>query len=158
MARKRQENQPPPRIERDSISNTRTEIIRVRDTVLVSVPDSLYYSAYIECVNNKPVLKDSDTRQTPGVRSEVGLKDGKLTILVNTEAQRLFMKWKERFIQEQRTQTTTISVPYPVEVPVEVPAPLTVFQTIYLWLGRIAFFGLIGFIIYKLPWRSFLRL
>ncbi|WP_407512890.1 hypothetical protein, partial [Elizabethkingia miricola] len=39
---------------KDSTSTTKTVTIFQRDTVLVSKPDSVYYQAWIECVNNKP--------------------------------------------------------------------------------------------------------
>lgn len=161
MARKKTQPDPlPPRIEKDSINISKTETITEKDTVFVSVPDSLYYEAYVECVNNKPVLRDPEQKNTAGVKSDISLKDGKLTVLVKTEAQKLFVKWKEKYIQENKEHTKSISVPYPVEVPVpvEVPIPLSLFQKLYLWIGKIVFFGLIGFILYKIPWRSLLRL
>lgn len=92
-----------------------------------------------------------------GGRSD-SLKDGKLSILITTEAQKLFMKWKEKFIQENKDHTKIIEVPYPVVENVEVPAKLSFFQKLWLELGRIFFFGLIAFTIYKIPWKSLLRL
>ncbi|AKK73775.1 hypothetical protein OK18_15225 [Chryseobacterium gallinarum] len=122
------------------------------------MPDSLYYEAYIECINNKPVLRDPEEKKTTGVKSDVNLNNGKLTILVNTEAQKLFLKWKEQYVQETKEHNKTISVPYPVIEKVPVQAELTLFQKICIWIGKIILFGLIGFILYKIPWRSFLRL
>ncbi|WP_164466562.1 hypothetical protein [Chryseobacterium nakagawai] len=150
----------PPRIEKDSIVSNKTITITERDTVLVSVSDSLYYDAYIECLGNKPVLRDPTQKKTDGVKSEVILKDGKLTVLVNTEAQKLFMKWKEKYTEENKERIKTVQVSYPVEikVPVEVPIKLSFFQKLYLWLGKITFLALIGFILYKIPWRSLLKL
>lgn len=130
----------------------------VRDTIFQTVPDSLYYEAYVDCVNNKPVLRDPTQKKTKGVNSDVNLKDGKLTIFINTEAQKLFLKWKEKYIEQTKDHTRTIEVPYPVIKEVTVPAELTFFQKFYLGLGKIMFFGLIGFVIYKIPWRSLLKL
>ncbi|WP_184874117.1 hypothetical protein [Chryseobacterium sp. G0240] len=154
--RKSNPDLPPPKIEKDSIFTTKTVTVTLKDTVLVSVPDSLYYEAYIECVNNKPVLRDPEEKKTTGVKSDINLKDGKLKVLVNTEAQKLFLKWKEQYVQETKERNKTISVPYPVIEKVTVPAELTFFQKLYLWIGKIVVFGLIGFILYKIPWRSFL--
>ncbi|PTT43724.1 hypothetical protein DBR28_00090 [Chryseobacterium sp. HMWF028] len=156
--RKNIPDSPPPLIQKDSVSETKTVTVTVKDTVLVSVPDSLYYEAYVDCVNNKPVLRDPAQKNTPGVKSDVSLTDGKLKILVNTEAQKLFHKWKEQYIQSEKERIQKIPVPYPEIKKVPVPAELSFFQTLYIWLGKIAFFALIGFILYKIPWRSFLRL
>lgn len=156
--RKNAPDLPPPLIEKDSVYETKNVIITVKDTVFVSQPDSLYYEAYIDCVNNKPVLKDSKQKNTSGVKSDISLTDGKLKILVNTEAQKLFHKWKEQYIESTKNQTQKIPVPYPVIKKVEVPAELSFFQTLYIWLGKIVFFALIGWILYKIPWKSFLRL
>ncbi|RKE82011.1 hypothetical protein DEU39_1561 [Chryseobacterium sp. AG363] len=149
---------PPPLIQKDSITETKTVTVTVRDTVLVSEPDSLYYEAYIDCVNNKPVLRGPKQKNTSGVKSDVNLTDGKLKILVNTEAQKLFHTWKEQYIESTKDRTQKIPVPYPVIKTVTVPAELSFFQTLFIWLGKIVFFGLIGWILYKIPWRSFLRL
>ncbi|AZA90918.1 hypothetical protein EG343_09865 [Chryseobacterium nakagawai] len=106
------------------------------------------------------MLRDPTQKKTDGVKSEVILKDGKLTVLVNTEAQKLFMKWKEKYTEENKERIKTVQVSYPVEikVPVEVPIKLSFFQKLYLWLGKITFLALIGFILYKIPWRSLLKL
>lgn len=156
--KKRLSDLPPPKVVKDSIVTSKTVTVTVKDTVLVSVPDSLYYEAYVECINNKPVLRDPDQKNTKGVNSDISLKDGKLSILITTEAQKLFMKWKEKFIQENKDHTKIIEVPYPVVENVEVPAKLSFFQKLWLELGRIFFFGLIAFTIYKIPWKSLLRL
>ncbi|ROH98281.1 hypothetical protein EGI16_21630 [Chryseobacterium sp. G0240] len=102
------------------------------------------------------MLRDPEEKKTTGVKSDINLKDGKLKVLVNTEAQKLFLKWKEQYVQETKERNKTISVPYPVIEKVTVPAELTFFQKLYLWIGKIVVFGLIGFILYKIPWRSFL--
>ncbi|AZB17575.1 hypothetical protein EG352_07250 [Chryseobacterium indologenes] len=149
---------PPPKVVKDSIFTTKTVTIKVKDTILVSVPDSLYYEAYIDCVNNKPVLRDPNEKNTKGINSDINLKDGKLSILITTEAQKIFMKWKEKYIQENKEHTRTVQVPYPVVEKVKVPAEFTFFQTLYLFLGKILFFGSLGLLIYKIPWRSLLKL
>lgn len=103
------------------------------------------------------MLRDPDQKNTKGVNSDISLKDGKLSILITTEAQKLFMKWKEKYIQENKDHTKIIEVPYPVEN-VEVSAKLSFFQKLWMELGRIFFFGLIAFTLYKIPWKSLLRL
>ncbi|MDV2458048.1 hypothetical protein CMU99_06855 [Elizabethkingia anophelis] len=142
---------------KDSTSTTKTVTIFQRDTVLVSKPDSVYYEAWIECVNNKPVLRDPITKQTENAKTNISLENGKLSVQVITEAQKLFLKWKEKYIKEHTNRTIETPVPYPVIKQVEVPAELTRYQIFYLTLGKIVFWGLLVFIIIKIPWKSFLR-
>jgi hypothetical protein len=118
----------------------------------------MYYQAYVDCVNNKPVLRDPQQKNTKGVKSDVSLKDGKLNIQISTAAQQLFLKWKEEYIKEHESNVKRIPVPYPVVQKVPVPAEFSTFQMVCLYAGRIALFCLLLFILSKIPWRSFLRL
>lgn len=104
-------------------------------------------------------MREIEKKASPGVKkADVSLKDNQLTINVQTEAQKLYLKWREKFIQENEKQSKTIPVPYPVTKTVPVPAELTKFQKLYLGLGKVVFWLLCGFILYKIPWKSLLRL
>lgn len=103
------------------------------------------------------MLRDPVTKQTENAKTNVYLENGKLSVQVKTEAQKLFLKWKEEFIKEYTNRTIETPVPYPVIKQVEVPAELTRYQIFYLTLGKIVFWGLLVLIIIKIPWKSFLR-
>lgn len=128
---------PPP-----SMEETKTKEIKtiIRDTNFLTEKDSSYYKAYIECVNGKPVLKQP--KSTPGKNlnaPKVDLKDNELKVDCYAEAQELFYQWKETYTKEN--QSKTIKIPYAV------PTPLTQFQVVQLWLGKILLFLLLLFII-----------
>ena len=146
-----------------------THIIK-KDTVLVTEKDSSFYKAWIECVNNKPVIKLPDTVLVePRNKTEilplprkgkflkppsVKLKGNVLDVSCEAEAQKLFFSWKEKFIQEQTTKTKTIVLP-----PVRVPRELTWWQKLWITLGKISTFSvLIWIAIKKIPWRSLFKL
>jgi len=46
--------------------------------------------------------------------------------------------YKDRFVRDSIFINDTIRVPYPVETVKEVNAPLSVWQTLQLWCGRVA--------------------
>lgn len=123
----------------------KTEI--VKDTILRVEKDSSFYSAYIDCVNGKPILVQSENQikvynsknlesnaQAPKSKSGkslnapiVNLQDGQLSVDCRTEAQNLFFKWKETFVQEWEI----------THKPVEVEKPLTIYQNVRIWIGNI---------------------
>lgn len=115
--------------------------ITVRDTVLVIEKDSSFYSAYIECVNGKPVLKEPNQITKTGKvlpkskagRSltipKVSLENGVLSVNCEKEAEKKFFTWKEKFIQEWNQHN----------IPIQVPAKLTKFQEIKLAIGSFVF-------------------
>lgn len=115
----------------------------VRDTVLTIEKDSSFYSAYIECINGKPVLKESKAlpKNRPG-RSlavpNVKLKNGVLSVDCHKEAEKMFFAWKEKFTQEWNTHNK----------PVPVPVKLTNFQIIKMTIGSIVIWagGLIALV------------
>lgn len=117
---------------------------KVRDTVLVTEKDSSYYKAYIECINNKPVIKDATA--TPGKilkAPNVNLTNNQLTVDCKQEAEKIFFQWKEKYIKEHHKE----------QVPVIVPAEFTDWQIIKMKLGEIFLWLLlipIVYIIYKL--------
>jgi hypothetical protein len=96
-------------------TTTKTETVILHDTILTTEKDSSYYRAYLDCVNGKVII-------TPKVKTKKGsylqppkvnIKDNILQVDCEAEAQKLFTKWKEKFISEHRA--TIQRIPYPVE-------------------------------------------
>ena len=124
-------------------------IEKVQDTVFVIEKDSSMYQAYIDCVNGKPVLRQSfeDYQPHRTTATEPKLKEGKdlkipkvklsknglLTVNCEKEAQRLFATWKEKYTAEiSETQK-----------PIYIDKELTTWQNIQLYTGKITL-GLLG--------------
>lgn len=100
----------------------------VKDTVLVVEKDSSYYSAYIDCVNGKPVLVQSQNQisdfntKNPGLTAKapksvagrsvkpptVNLENGVLSVNCSKEAEKLFFQWKEKYIKENTIAQTLV--------------------------------------------------
>lgn len=132
-------------------SETKETIIQkfetVKDTVLVVQKDSSYYSAYIDCVNGKPVLVQSQKQiddynsKNPGQSAKspsatagrsvkppaVNLENGKLSVNCEKEAEQMFFKWKETYIKEWQISKT----------PIYRDKPLTTFQEVKLAIGNL---------------------
>ena len=125
-------------------------IEKVKDTVFVVEKDSSMYQAYIDCVNGKPVLKQSFEdyqNQHPKTATAPKQKEGKylkipkvklsknglLTVNCEKEAQRLFATWKEKYTAEI-TET---------QKPIYIDKELTTWQNIQLYTGKITL-GLLG--------------
>ena len=125
-------------------------IEKVKDTVFVIEKDSSMYQAYIDCVNGKPVLKQSfedyqnqhpKTATAPKQKEGKDLKipkvklskNGLLTVNCEKEAQRLFATWKEKYTSEI-TET---------QKPIYIDKELTTWQNIQLYTGKITL-GLLG--------------
>lgn len=119
----------------------------VKDTILIVEKDSSYYSAYIDCVNGKPVLvqsqsqisnynEKSGTKATEPISKpgkyldipKVNLKDGLLTVNCEKKAQELFFSWKETFIQEWE-------ITHQPSPPIE--KELTTFQEVKMAVGNL---------------------
>lgn len=113
-------------------------------------------------MNNKPVLKNPEQKNTKGIKADVKLQDGKLSVNVETEAQKLFIKWKETYEKQHSGHVKTKPVPYPVYKEIKIPVELTKWQKMYLGVGKVitwgAFGSLIIFILIKIPWKALLRL
>lgn len=121
----------------------------VKDTVLVVEKDSSYYNAYIDCVNGKPVLVQSQKQisdynsknpeqKATAPKSTAGrslkppsviLNNGVLSVNCEKEAEQLFFTWKEKFIKEWKTQYK----------PIYRDKPLTTFQKVKLAIGNVVF-------------------
>ncbi|MEQ3500597.1 hypothetical protein ABMY20_12640 [Tenacibaculum sp. SSH1-16] len=148
-------------------TNKITELI-IRDTVFEVEKDSSFYKSWIECVNNKPVLKPLETASTPTKETpvketkksgkylktpDVSLHGNVLEVSCEAEAQRLFFQWKEKFVQEQKTITKTVVLP-----PVEVPRELTWWQKLWIGHGKTSAFVLLVWLVTKIQWKSLFRL
>jgi hypothetical protein len=112
-------------------------------------------------VNNKPVLKNPEQKNTKGIKADVKLQDGKLSVNVQTEAQNLFLKWKETYEKQHSGQVKIKPVPYPVIQQVKIPIELTKWQKMYLGVGKVITWGVFGsliiFILINLiPWKRLL--
>lgn len=70
----------------------------------------------------------------------VQLQNNKLIVDCESEAQRLFFEWKDKFIKEQKVVE--------IRIPVAVPLSLSWWQQTQIWLGRgfmlLVFLGMIG--------------
>jgi hypothetical protein len=135
----------------EETKNTYVKTIeKVKDTVFVVEKDSSMYQAYIDCVNGKPVLKQSfedyqnqhpKTATAPKQKEGKDLKipkvklsnNGLLTVNCEKEAQRLFATWKEKYTAEI-TET---------QKPIYIDKELTTWQNIQLYTGKITL-GLLG--------------
>ncbi|KMQ63013.1 hypothetical protein ACM46_13770 [Chryseobacterium angstadtii] len=129
------------------IEKTREVRTVVKDTVFRSEADSTYYHAWIECVNGKPVLKESgayknfshtaDTSESGLLAPKVLLTDGKLSVECYKQAQESFKTWRETYIKEHE------QTPIYIEKPIYREKALSWFQQTQLWLGRI-FLGVLA--------------
>ncbi|WP_235280474.1 hypothetical protein [Myroides profundi] len=117
-----------------------------RDTVLVISADKSQYVAELAVQGNKIVVKDTNIKRSKNKVLQpprVQLQNNKLIVDCESEAQRLFFEWKDKFIKEQKIVETRI--------PVAVPLSLSWWQQTQIWLGRgfmlLVFLGTAGFII-----------
>ncbi|AKK74444.1 hypothetical protein OK18_19120 [Chryseobacterium gallinarum] len=124
------------------IENTREVTKTIRDTVYKIEADSSYYEAYIDCINGKPILREiqeTQSKSQPGKIINIpkaSIKGNKLSVECTKQAQKLFKQWKETYIKD------TKQTPVYIDKPVYRDKPLTWFQNVQIWLGRI-FLGLI---------------
>lgn len=129
----------------------------VRDTTFIVEADSSFYKAWIECVNNKPVLRNPTAQagknqlKAPSVNLGEG---GQLSVECETENLELKARINE-LVTELNNTTSTVEY-----VPVEVIKPLTFYQKLLINLGKI--FGLIllvciGYGAFKLVKKYYVR-
>lgn len=139
------------------ITKTKETIKTVRDTTYVVEADSSFYTAFIDCVNGKPIIRE--TAETKS-KSKVGksLNIPKPTINGNTLTVDCFKNEQELKKQWEETHTkATEQIPIYINVPVEVEKPLTFWQKTQIWFGRI-FMGILSIflIIGVLRWKRIL--
>lgn len=129
----------------------------VKDTVLVVKKDSSYYKAYIDCVNGKPVLVQSQKQITdyntknPDQKANtpksvagrtmkspaVNLENGLLSVDCTKEAEKLFITWKEKYIQESLITSK----------PIYIDKPLTNFEQVKMTLGSVVVWLLVVLVV-----------
>lgn len=124
----------------------------VRDTTYIIEADSSFYTAYIDCVNGKPVIRENSetkAKSKPGQALQVPkpkIEGNVLTVDCYANEHELKKQWEETYIKEHE-QT-------PIEKPVEVEKPLTFWLKTQIWFGRI-FMGILSLsvIIGVLRWK-----
>jgi len=138
-----------------TIEKTREVTKILKDTIYKVEADSSYYEAYIECINGKPVLRETpetlkNSRSGKSLSTpKATLTGNKLNVECKKQVEELFKQWQETYIKEHE------QTPIYVDKPVEVEKPLTLFQKIQIWLGR--FFLLILAIValaFILRWKK----
>ncbi|WP_395060004.1 hypothetical protein [Flavobacterium sp.] len=121
----------------ETTKEVNTKVV-LRDTIFKTKQDSSYYKAWLECQNNKVVIKTKSEAQRGNYLKEpkVIIKDNYLTVDCEAEAQKLFAQWKDVYTLENQSKTITITVP--------VERQLTWWQKFQIWCGRI--FLIIGLV------------
>lgn len=138
---------------------TKTITELVRDTIVTVKADSSFYKAWIDCVNDKPIIVNKpviNANKKAGTYLEVPkvtLKKGVLQVDCEAKAQELFLRWKEKHIKEQKGVVKIITLP-----PELIPRPLTWWQKLWIGLGKVLAAGIIIFGLTKVSWKSLLRL
>lgn len=118
---------PPKTIE--TIKEITTEVV-VKDTFFSVEKDSSFYQAYIDCINGKPVIKEVKTKSGKNLKApKVTINGNDLRINCDVEAQKLFYSWKEKYIKEHSNTKET--------VPLSIKLPLTNWENVQIWFGRI---------------------
>lgn len=126
------------RIITNDVVTTIEKTVTIRDTIIEIAKDSSYYSAYIDCINNKPVLKPKDSKLGKSLQKPtVKLTDGLLEVECETRAQQLFFQWKEQYIKENKSQHTN--------TPVYIETPFRWYEKVLLVIGAITLTILIGY-------------
>ncbi|MBU4536982.1 MAG: hypothetical protein L6264_07330 [Weeksellaceae bacterium] len=136
------------------ITKTKETVKTVRDTIFKVEKDSSFYTAFVDCVNGKPVLRETQETKAaskPGKSLKVPkttLDGNKLNCDCEAQAQELHKQWEETHTKEHE------QTPIYIKVPVEVEKPLTFWQKTQIWFGRI-FMGILSLflIIGVLRWK-----
>jgi len=119
------------------LQNTREVTRTVRDTTYIIEADSSFYTAYIDCVNGKPVIRENSetkAKSKPGKALQIPkpkIEGNALTVDCYANEQELKKQWEETYIKEHE------QTPIYIEKPVEVEKPLTFWQKTQIWFGRI---------------------
>lgn len=126
------------RVITNDVIRTIDKTVTIRDTIIEIEKDSSYYSAYIECINNKPVLKPKDSKSGKNLKEpNVKLNNGLLEVECETRAQQLFIQWKEQYIKEYESQHTND--------PVYIEISFRWYEKVLLVIGAITLTILIGY-------------
>lgn len=128
------------------IEKTKEVFTTIKDTVFTVKADSSYYYAFVDCVNGKPVIRETPetkSQSKPGTilnQPKIKLNGNALEVECYKSAQELYHQWRETYIKEHE------QTPIYVDQPVYKDKPLTWFQTTQIWLGRI-FLGFLAVIV-----------
>jgi phage-related holin len=105
-----------------------------RDSTIVIKGEMSLKVVEIGCADgSKPTVKNISEKKDTNLKAptikETPNDSGGITLAINceTEAQKLFLQWKEQFISEQITE----------KIPVQVPFDPNWFQTLFMWAGKI---------------------
>ena len=132
----------PPTETKEVISTQTKEVLH--DTLIQTQVDSSYYKAWLECKDGKVVLSDNtkskvDTQGGKYLKPpKVIIQNNQLTVNCETEAQKIFLKWKDTYTSTHKN--SVITKPYFID------KPLTTFQNVEIWLGRLLllFISIVG--------------
>ena len=118
---------PKPVTVKETFTETFTETIH--DTVFQTEKDTSHYRALLDCQNGRVVIKEVKEAKAGKYLTapKVNLEGNNLNVDCHAEAQKLFAQWKS-----QRTKREVIK-----EIPVFIEMPLTLWQKIQLWSGRV---------------------
>lgn len=123
------------------IEKIKTVEKKQRDTILVSKPDSSFYKAFLECQNNKVVVKNFESNSGKNIQKpKVEIKNNYLQVKCKVDSAKIALKWWET--------NTTIQDPKIIYVPkVEyIEKPFKWYHKALMWLGGI-FLVLIAFLV-----------
>lgn len=150
--------EPPKEHEKEIVTKTVTEVRR--DTVVKVKSDSSYYSAWIDCVNGKPIINTDKTTEikagaymkAPSVKIK---NDGQLSVNCESLEQQLKFEITERQILEERLKEKII-VPAPKIIKEKIP--LTFWQELWIRMGKLSAIICLIYVGIKIPWRRFVKL
>lgn len=130
-----------------TITETVTEV--KHDTIFETHVDSSSYRALLECQNGKPQIKEVISK-TSGKHN---LKKPKVSIdnkgLLSVDCETYVEQFKAEWISLNKSRTEKI------EVPVYINTPLTNWQIVQLWMGRVFMLLLLGLLIGYLSKKYF---
>lgn len=149
---------PPLPKEKELVTITKVVTEYKHDTLITVKADSSFYEALVDCQNGKAVLRtDKNSKALSNSKSKKeGLqkpivtidKDGRLKVRCDYFENLYKITLKEKQVLERKLTEKTIVPP-----PKIIEKPLSWFQKLEIWFGRIAFLVLIIYLITKIPWR-----
>lgn len=126
----------------NEVTHLRTEKIIQRDTVYTIPPDSSQYKANL--VNNVGQFVLENIKETKSITKKlsvpkVTLQNNQLQVDCYLDEQKLYAKWKETHINDQKSTIQKV----------EVTKPLAFWQKILMYCG-VAFLCLVLFVLFKI--------
>ncbi len=128
--------------ETETTSKIITKTETIHDTVFEIKADSSFYKAYIECINNKPVITGyTDHAGTYLEVPKVQIIHDTLKVDCEARAQELLAQYKDTHTHE--------TIETVRKVLVEVEKNLTLWQKFQIWCGRVFLLIIVAFAAYK---------